>query len=329
MKRNTLGIIICFALSILIAIAAAEESHSGIPNGFRGKWVEKYKDGKVINELRISCNIIEWSRVGEERQIITDYNVERNGQLISFDSSVTFLRPYFGGEVGKGKVRITIKVKDKESLVLQIGEIKVQMRSGMMFTRPPEDHEYKKVTKNQNPPLGKVPAQTSSENEWKVTVKAVEIVPSLNITFITGAMQTATGLTGGEMITEKRTPTNGQFVIVTFDAMRKTQTTTEKKPRKSGQDVLAFLQQIEVDKNFLKWSTDSTFVTDQSGKRFFTQGAVKKSDEGYSIHPISSGTYYGSTTVMIYFDVPKGVRLVELRISDKISPLPLREAQNR
>jgi len=329
MKRK-LGMVISF-LSILIVVAAAEEKKvtGAIPKGFMGKWVEKDKDGKVINELKISAGILEWSLADEDRQKITNYSVENNSKVLAFDSSVTFFRSYVGGEVGKGKVRITMRIKDKESLLIQIGEMKVQMRPGMMFTRPPEDHEYKKVAEDQKSSVGEGPAQTSSENEWTISVKAVEIVPSLNITFIRGATQTPGGLAGGEMVTQKRIPTNGQFVVVTFDATRKTQATTEKKSGKSSRDIAALLQKMEVDKNALNWSKDSTFVSDQSGKRFFAQGAVKKSDDGYSIQPLAGGTYYSSTIEMIYFDIPKGVRLVEFKISEKMPPLPLPEPLNR
>lgn len=119
-----------------------------IPSRFLGKWAEEDKNGKVVNVFTITTDSIEWTRTGEEKQVVTKFAVEDNGEGIAFDSKVTYSRAIFTGQVYRGDVKVNMKIKDN-TLLVEIGGMKVQEEPGITVTRPPEKHRYKRVISQQ------------------------------------------------------------------------------------------------------------------------------------------------------------------------------------
>ena len=115
-----------------------------IPAKFIGSWTEKGNDGKVVSELKIETNQIEWTRTDEDKDIVMKYAIEDGGEMVSFDSKVTYSRSVLGGKAYKGDVRVKMRVKD-DTLTVEIGGMKVQEQPGVTVTRLPEEHQYKKV----------------------------------------------------------------------------------------------------------------------------------------------------------------------------------------
>lgn len=124
--------------------AQSKTSDSTIPTKFRGSWARKANGEKVVEELRIEAAKIEWTRSGEENDIVRKYSVADDGEAVSFDSKVTYGRAVFGGQAYKGDVKVRITAKD-DTLILEIGGMKVQEEPGITVTSPPEQFRYEKL----------------------------------------------------------------------------------------------------------------------------------------------------------------------------------------
>jgi hypothetical protein len=130
-------------------ISAEEKAGAAIPDKFIGTYVEKGDDGKVLHEMIIGKNKIEWIRQskwaqeGEDKDLITDYTLEANGEIISFDSKVAYARSVFGGQVSEGDVKVKMKVTGN-TLNIEIGEMQAQGVGGPIVTMPPKKHQYTK-----------------------------------------------------------------------------------------------------------------------------------------------------------------------------------------
>lgn len=127
-------------------IASTEKmSAPAIPARFLGTWKETGSDGVVVNEMKISNRAIEWTRKGEDKDHVTRYDVEDGGEKVAFDSKVTYSRDVFGGTAYKGDLKVRMKVEG-DTLVIEMGGMKVQEEPGITVTTPPDEHRYNRKT---------------------------------------------------------------------------------------------------------------------------------------------------------------------------------------
>lgn len=142
-QKNVTVLFIALALAFLFAACGKQPDEPKIPGKFLGTWIEKGADGKIVNELKIGKAMIEWARTDEEKEIVTNYILEDGAETLAFDSVVTYCRSVFGGTSYKGDVKVKMKIVG-DTLVVKIGGMKVQEEPGIIVTRPPEEHQYKK-----------------------------------------------------------------------------------------------------------------------------------------------------------------------------------------